>query len=90
MKFFSLVENVMLKLGVLPGMGFLQRYVTDIRARKTQIGTRIQHYQGYVHAAREAGGGAAEAARSLRNAPESDEEESNDDYEEEDDESYMQ
>ena len=92
MKLFSLVESVILKVGGLPGLGFLSSYVTEFHSRKTRIGYQANLYRGYVTSVRDAGGEVAQAARGSKNKEESDqdEEEVDDIYDEDDDESYMQ
>jgi hypothetical protein len=90
MKLFSLVESVILKVGGLPGLGFLTSYVTDFHSRKTRIRQRAELYRGYVTSVRDAGGEVAQAARGSK-AQEAEEDEEDIEEEDEDDfESYMQ
>jgi hypothetical protein len=90
MKLFSLVENVILKLGGLPGLGFLTSYVTDFHGRTTRLKQTRDLYKGYVTSVRDAGGEIAQATRGGK-AQEAEEDEEDIEEEEEDDfESYMQ
>jgi hypothetical protein len=79
MKFFSLVESVMMKLSGVPGLDFLRRYVQEINSTRGEYVRRYGEYKGYVRSARDAGGEVAQAARGAkREEPEDD-----DDYVEE-------
>jgi hypothetical protein len=90
MKLGSVLEGLMLKLSVIPGLGFLASYVTEFRGRTTVIQQKIGAYKGYVRAARDAGADVAEAGRGLRRNEEPEEEEEVEEDYEEDDESYLQ
>jgi hypothetical protein len=80
----------MVKLSVIPGLGFLASYVTEFRGHTTKIQQKVGAYRGYVQAVRGAGADVAEAGRGLKReeAPE-DEDEYDEEYDE-DDESYLQ
>lgn len=91
MNIFSMFEGVIQKISVLPGLGFLQSYVTEFHSRKAQLQGRAELYRGYVSTVRSAGTDVAQAARGGR------QEEANDDsgieeeeYDDEDDETFMQ
>ena len=90
MKLGSVFEGLLLKLSVIPGLGFLASYVSEFRGHTTKIQQRVGAYRGYVRAVRDAGGEVAEAGRGLKRDETSEDE---DDYEEEyeeEDESYLQ
>jgi hypothetical protein len=88
MKLVSLVEGIILKLSVIPGLGFLQSYVQELHGRQTQIQQRIGAYRGYVRAARDAGAEVAQVGRGAKDE-EPEDEEIEEEYDE-DDESYLQ
>ena len=52
MRFFSnlpsFVSGLMIKLGSLPGLGFLQNYVFAARAMKYQFGDHAEDYEVYL------------------------------------------
>lgn len=80
----------MLKLSVIPGLGFLASYVSEFHGHTSKIQQKVGAYRGYVRAVRDAGGEVAEAGRGLkRNETPEDEDDFEDEYEE-DDESYLQ
>lgn len=83
MRIFSLVENVIAKLGAIPGLQFLGRYVQDFRNRQTVVQQSVSRYQGYVQSARGAAADVKEAAGSKRQTTDDD-----DEYEEDIDEEY--
>ena len=89
-----LVENVMMKLGNIPGLTFLHHWVTDFYGKQTEFEQSIDDYFGYARSAREAVGDVRGAARGSKKdkVEESDEEGAEEEEEEfEDDfESYMQ
>jgi hypothetical protein len=90
MNLFSVVENVMVKLSAIPGLRFLGDYVHDFHSRETKIKQVVSGYQGYVSAARDAGGEVANATRGSKKqeAIDDDEEEYDEDVDE--DETFMQ
>jgi hypothetical protein len=91
MNLFSVIEKVMLKLSDIPGLRFLGEYVHDFHSRETKIQQAVSGYQGYVRAAREAGGEVANASRgSKKQEAEDDDEEYEDDVDEDEDETFMQ
>jgi hypothetical protein len=47
----SFLENLALKLSGIPGLGFLDRYLTNIRAAKTSLHQKVAGYQAYASAA---------------------------------------
>jgi hypothetical protein len=89
MKIVSLVEGVIIKLSVIPGLGFLASYVTELHGRKTHANQMIQMYSGYVRSAREAAGDVNQAVRGSKRDEDSDEEAIEEEYDD-DDESYLQ
>jgi ribosomal protein L12E/L44/L45/RPP1/RPP2 len=89
MKLVGLFEGVILKLSVIPGLGFLQSYVTELHGRQTVIQQKIGAYKGYVRAAHDAGADVAQVGRGPKKDEEAEEEEFEEDYDE-DDESYLQ
>jgi hypothetical protein len=58
----SLVENVMMKLGNIPGLTFLHRWVTDFYGKQTEFEQSIDDYFGYARSAKEAVGDVRGAA----------------------------
>ncbi len=50
----SVLENVLNKLSLIPGLNFLATYVTDARMAQTQVEQTVGDYQSYVEAAKEA------------------------------------
>jgi len=92
MKLFSVVEGIMLRLGTLPGLQFLNTYVTEFRGRVGEQRQTVGKYQSYVQTVRGTAADVSQAARGSKNEDESDqdEEEVEDSYDEDDDESYMQ
>jgi hypothetical protein len=89
MKLVSLVEKVIVRLSVIPGLGFLQSYVQELHGRHTAIEQKIGAYRGYVRAARDAGAEVSQATRGAKKEEEPDDEDFAEEYEE-DDESYLQ
>jgi hypothetical protein len=94
MKVFSLVEGVIMKLGMIPGLSFLHGYVTQLHGKHTEFYQTIDDYQGYVRSARDAASDVAGAARKSKQDEEIEADDDDvtyeDDYEEDDDESYLQ
>jgi hypothetical protein len=94
MKLFSFVEGIMLRLSVLPGLQFLNTYVTEFRGRVGEKRQVLGKYQGYVQAVRGAAGdvsGAVGGSKKKDDVSESDNDFDKEyEYEEDDDESYMQ
>ena len=96
MNLFSIVEGVIIKLSVIPGLRFLHGYVTEIQGRRVQAEQSIQGYVGYVRALRDAGADVKKSVRGPKKDREEeiDEEEIDDEFvddeEEDDDESYLQ
>jgi hypothetical protein len=93
----SLVEGVMMKLGMIPGLTFLHRWVTDFYGKQTAINQTTDDYFGYVRSAREAAGdvrGAAGGPKKDKDPAVKDKDQAVEDEEEEefedDFESYMQ
>jgi hypothetical protein len=89
MKVVALVEGVIMKLGMIPGLSFLHQYVTELHGRRTAFDQQVDDYKGYVRSARDAAGDVTQAARGSKKK----EDDVDDDVEEEDDddfESYMQ
>jgi hypothetical protein len=89
MKLVSLVEGLIIKLSVIPGLGFLSSYVTELHGRKTHMNQMVQMYTGYVRTAREAAGDVNQAVRGSQKDEESDEGAIDEEYDD-DDESYLQ
>jgi hypothetical protein len=84
----SLIEGVMMKLGMIPGLTFLHRWVTDFYGMQTAIDQTTDDYFGYARSAKEAVGdvrGAVRGPKKEEEAEEEAEEEFEDDFE-----SYMQ
>ena len=48
MKFSQLISGVMVKLAVIPGLGFLQGYVMAAKGMKTRFGQRVGDYEAYA------------------------------------------
>jgi hypothetical protein len=96
MNLLSLVENVMVKLGGLPGLQFLSRYVSEYQSRRTRASQTVGRHLSYVQTVRGAASDVKTAARGSKNEEEGDldeeEVENNyeESYEEDDDESYLQ
>jgi hypothetical protein len=94
MQLISVVEKLMLKLGTLPGLGFLTSYVIEFRGKVGAGKQEIGKYTTYVQTVRSTAGDVKKAAGGLKNEEESDPEEEEvediDDNYEEDDESYLQ
>jgi hypothetical protein len=88
MKFLALIEGVMMKLGMIPGLSFLHKYVTEFHGKQTEFYQTIDDYGGYARSAKEAVGdvrGAVRGSKKEQAAEEEEEEEFEDDFE-----SYMQ
>jgi hypothetical protein len=92
MNLLSLVENVMLKLGGLPGLQFLGRYVSEYQTRRTMLKGTIIQYKSYVQTVRGTAEDVKKAAGDSKKEEEDDpdEEDVENNYEEDDDESYLQ
>lgn len=90
MKLFSLVESVILKVGGIPGLGFLSSYVTEVHSRKTRMGQQANLYRGYVTSVRDAGGEVVQAARGSSKEGAEDEEDDIEEEDADDSESYLQ
>ena len=58
----SLISGVMVKLGALPGLGFLQSYVMSARGMKTRFGQRKGDYETYITSGRSAIGDVRDAS----------------------------
>jgi hypothetical protein len=93
----SLVEGVMMKLGNIPGLTFLHRWVTDFYGKQTEFEQSIDDYFGYARSAREAVGDVRGAARGSKKGKQAAQDEAEEEIEEEaeeefedDFESYMQ
>jgi hypothetical protein len=50
----SYVSRVMVKMGALPGLGFLQNYVFAARAVKSKFGDHVEDYQVFLSAGQDA------------------------------------
>jgi hypothetical protein len=92
MNLLSLVENVMVKLGGLPGLQFLSRYVSEYQRRRTQASQTIGRHRSYVQTVRGTAEDVKKAAGGSKKEEEDDpdEEDVENNYEEDDDESYLQ
>ncbi len=90
MKIFSLVEGIMLRLGTLPGLQFLNTYVSELRGRVGGHRQTIGKYQTYMQSIRGVGADVAQAAGGSKSAEQSEEDEDYEEVEEDDDESYLQ
>jgi hypothetical protein len=93
-----LVENVMMKLGNIPGLTFLHHWVTDFYGKQTEFEQSIDDYFGYARSAREAAGDVRGAVggpkkkdqgQALEDKDQAVEEEEEEEFED-DFESYMQ
>ena len=91
MKVVSLVEGVIMKLGMIPGLSFLHTYVTELHGRKTAIDQTVDDYKGYGRSARDAYGDVAQASRGSKKKKDESDTDTDDEEEADDDfESYMQ
>lgn len=68
----SFLESLALKLSGIPGLRFLDSYVTDIRTTKTQIDQQVGDYQSYADAATSAASDVKGAATSTSEAEDDD------------------
>ena len=90
MNIFSLVEGVILRLGALPGLGFLQSYVHEIRGKQGRIRQHAELYKGYVSTVRGAGAEVAQAARGSKQEEADDGEDAGEEEDADDFETFMQ
>jgi hypothetical protein len=69
----SLLESIALKLSGIPGLRFLDSFVTNVHAQKTQIDDVVGDYAGYVDAAKDAAGDAKGAVSRKKTKDDDDE-----------------
>ena len=50
------IQNLMRKLSIIPGLTFLDRWVTEMNTLNTRMAQRVDDLQGYVDVAREGAG----------------------------------
>jgi hypothetical protein len=81
----SYVSGMMIKLGNLPGLGFLQNYVFAARAMKSKFGDHAEDYEIYLSAGQDVLDEANVGGKKLRNSSDAavsnDETDIYDDYE---------
>jgi hypothetical protein len=80
-------EQIIRKVSVLPGLGFLQNYVREFYSRTGEVTAKARRYQGYVSTARSAG---EDVVRATRKEAEDEDEDEDLEEEEDDFETFMQ
>jgi hypothetical protein len=69
MKLFQSIEGIMVRLGELPGLGFLASFVSDVQERRNRRQQTLFKYQSYVRSLRGAAGEAGRLAPGRDDGP---------------------